>query len=250
MNQPHTHTLKVPGATVHYDVCGSGPVLLGIPGGDLRPARVVAQPVRRRTPGHDGSDLRRRRPATAGSSRNRTGIRTWQQRRRLVGLELVREHPEQVRVLVAHEPPCTRLLDDADEHLAFDREVYDTYRAEGVGPAMGKFMAAAGLDQGEPPPADSTPEMDEAMARMGKMEFFLAHMWLPLTEYAPDTSQLGSLPITVAVGEASEGQLAHRAARALAAQRGQEPTVFPGDYGWGGNAEAFADRLDEVLSRY
>ena len=169
----------------------------------------------------------------------------------LVGLELVREHPEQVRVLVAHEPPCTRLLDDADEHLAFDREVYDTYRAEGVGPAMGKFMAAAGLDQGEPPPADSTPEMDEAMARMqGKMEFFLAHMWLPLTEYAPDTSQLGSLPITVAVGEASEGQLAHRAARALAEQLGQAAAVFPGDHGWGGNAEAFADRLDEVLSRY
>ena len=167
----------------------------------------------------------------------------------LVGLELVREHPEQVRVLVAHEPPCTRLLDDADEHLAFDREVYDTYRAEGVGPAMGKFMAAAGLDQGEPPPADSTPEMDEAMARMqGKMEFFLAHMWLPLTEYAPDTSQLGSLPITVAVGEASEGQLAHRAARALAEQLGQAAAV--GDHGWGGNAEAFADRLDEVLSRY
>jgi len=162
----------------------------------------------------------------------------------------VREHPEQVRVLVAHEPPCTRLLDDADEHLAFDREVYDTYRAEGVGPAMGKFMAAAGLDQGEPPPADSTPEMDEAMARMGKMEFFLAHMWLPLTEYAPDTSQLGSLPITVAVGEASEGQLAHRAARALAEQLGQAAAVFPGDHGWGGNAEAFADRLDEVLSRY
>jgi len=138
----------------------------------------------------------------------------------LVGLELVREHPEQVRVLVAHEPPCTRLLDDADEHLAFDREVYDTYSAEGVGPAM------------------------------GKMEFFLAHMWLPLTEYAPDTSQLGSLPITVAVGEASEGQLAHRAARALAEQLGQAAAVFPGDHGWGGNAEAFADRLDEVLSRY
>ena len=169
----------------------------------------------------------------------------------LVGLELVREHPEQVRVLVAHEPPCTRLLDDADEHLAFDREVYDTYRAEGVGPAMGKFMAAAGLDQGEPPPADSTPEMDEAMARMqGKTEFFLAHMWLPLTEYAPDTSQLGSLPITVAVGEASEGQLAHRAAGALAEQLGQEPTVFPGDHGWGGEPEAFATRLDEVLSTY
>jgi hypothetical protein len=117
---------------------------------------------------------------------------------------------------------------------------------------MGKFLATAGLDQGEPqPPVESTPEMDEAMARMqGNMEFFLGHMWMPLSDYVPDTSQLRSLPIAVAVGEASEGQLAHRAARALAEQLGQEPAVFPGDHGWGGEPEAFARRLDEVLGAY
>ncbi len=155
-------------------------------------------------------------------------------------------------MLVAHEPPATRLLDDADEHLAFDREVYDTYRSEGVGPAMGKFLAMAGLDQGEPqPPVESTPEMDEAMARMqGNMDFFLGHMWMPLTGYLPDSLRLKSLPIVVAVGEASEGQLAHRAAGALAEQLGQEPTVFPGDHGWGGEPEAFASRLDDVLRAY
>ena len=113
-------------------------------------------------------------------------------------------------------------------------------------------MAAAGLDQGELEPAvESTPEMDEAMARMqGNMDFFLGHMWMPLTGYLPDTLRLKSLPIVVAVGEASEGQLAHRAAGALAEQLGQEPTVFPGDHGWGGEPEAFASRLDEVLRTY
>ncbi len=133
-------------------------------------------------------------------------------------------------MLVVHEPPCTRLLDDADEHVAFAREVYDTYRSEGVGPAMGKFLAAAGLDQGEAQPSvESTPEMDEAMARMqGNMDFFLGHMWMPLTDYVPDTSQLRSLPIVVAVGEGSEGQLAHRAAGALAEQTGAGACRVPG----------------------
>jgi len=117
---------------------------------------------------------------------------------------------------------------------------------------MGKFLAGAGLGQGEPqPPVESTPEMDEAMARMqGNMEFFLGHMWMPLTGYVPDTSRLKSLPIVVAVGGASEGQLAHRAARALAEQLGQEPTGFLGDHGWGGEPDAFASRLDEVLRSY
>ncbi len=275
MTQTHTDTLKVPDATLHYEVRGSGPVLLCIPGGpadgggfapirDLLADRytVVTYDPRglSRSP-FDGEpqdttvqtfadDAHRLLAAVGnepayvlGSSSSGGG---------LVGLELVADHPEQVQALVAHEPPTTRLLDDADEHVAFAREVYDTYLSEGVGPAMGKFLATAGLDQGEPqPPVESTPEMDEAMARMqGNMEFFLGHMWMPLSDYVPDTSQLRSLPIAVAVGEASEGQLAHRAARALAEQLGQEPAVFPGDHGWGGEPEAFARRLDEVLGAY
>ena len=171
----------------------------------------------------------------------------------LVGLELVSRYPEQVRVLVAHEPPLTRLLDDADEHTRFAREVYETYRSEGIAPAMGKFAAGAGLDQGPPEaPVDPTPEMAEAMARMqGNMEFFLGHMWLPLGDYAPEISGLRSLPIVVGVGEASEGQLAHRAALALAEQLGKEPTVFPGGHsGIGSHPEAFAGCLHEVLRTY
>lgn len=171
----------------------------------------------------------------------------------LVGLELATRHPEQVRALVAHEPPLTRLLDDADEHARFGREVYDTYLSEGVGPAMGRFLASAGLE-GEPPqpPAGPTPEMAEAMARMqGNFDFFLGHMFLTFGDYAPDLPRLRSLPITVAVGEASEGQLAHRAAVALAERLGKEPTCFPGDHGgFNSHPEDFARRLDEVLGTH
>jgi hypothetical protein len=139
-----------------------------------------------------------------------------------------------------------------DEHAKFAREVYDTYRSEGIGPAMGKFAAGTGLDQDQPWPVDPTPEIAEAMARMqGNLDFFLGHMWLPLGDYAPDISRLRSPLITVAVGEASEGQLAHRAAVTLAEQLGKEPTVFPGGHsGTITQPEAYAGCLHEVLSTY
>jgi pimeloyl-ACP methyl ester carboxylesterase len=151
----------------------------------------------------------------------------------LVGFELVSRYPEQVRALLAHEPPLARLLDAADEDVALWLEVHDTYLSEGVGPAMGKFLAAAGLEQNAPqPPADPTPEVAEAMAGMQRnLEFFLGHMWRPMADYAPDIPRLRSLPIEVAVGEASEGQLAYRAGMALAERLGKESAVFPGDHG-------------------
>ena len=274
MNQSRTDRLEVPGATLHYEVGGAGPVLLLIPGGPadaggFAPIRDVLSD-RYTVVTYDPRGLSR---SPLGGEPRDTTVQTFAHDAHLrpaalgtepayvlgdsggalVGLELVSWHPEQVRVLVAHEPPLTRLLDDAEEHARFAREVYDTYRAEGVGPAMRKFAAGAGLVQDPPqPPVDPPPEMYEAMARMqGNLDFFLGHMWLPLGDYAPDISRLRSRPIAVAVGEASEGQLAHRAALTLAEQLGRQPTVFPGGYsGIGSRPEAFAGRLHEVLSTY
>lgn len=274
MNQPRTDTLKVPDATLHYEVSGTGPVLLLIPGGPadssgFAPIRSVLSD-RYTVVTYDPRGLSRSR--FDGEAQDTT-VQTFADDAHkllaalgsepayvlgssggaLVGFELLTRHPEQVRALVAHEPPLTHVLDDADTHAAFSREIYDTYRSEGVGPAMGKFLAAAGLGQNAPqPPADPSPEMVEAMARMQKnLDFFLAHMWLPLGDYSPDLSQLRSLPVTVAVGEASKGQLAYRTAEALAEKLGKEATVFPGDHGgFSSHPEAFASRLHEVLSAY
>ncbi len=271
MNWSRTDTLKVPGATLHYEVCGTGPVLLLIPGGPadaggFAPIREVLSD-RYMVVTYDPRGLSRSpldgepQDVTVGTfaddaHRLLAALGTEpayvlaSSGGALVGLELVSRHPEQVRAMVAHEPPLTRLLDDANEHARFAREVHDTYLSEGVGPAMGKFLASAGLDQNPPqPPAGPTPEMAEAMARMqGNLNFFLGHMWLPLGDYAPDISRLRSAPITVAVGEASEGQLAYRAAVALAERLGKELTVFPGGHsGIGSQPEAFAGRLHEVL---
>ena len=74
--------------------------------------------------------------------------------------------------------------------------------------------------------------MSEAIAPTpSNPDFFLDHMWLPMADYAPDIPRLKSLPVAVAVGETSAGQLAYRSAVALAEQLGKEPAVFPGDHG-------------------
>ena len=274
MNRSSTNTLKVSGATLHYEVCGTGPVLLLIPGGPAdagafapiknelsdRYTVVTYDPRGLSRSPFDGepqdttaqtfADDAHRLLAVIGSD---PAYVLGSSGGALVGLELVSRHPEQVRALVAHEPPLTRLLDDADEHARFAREVHDTYLSEGIGPAMGKFLASAGLDQDPPqPPAGSTPEIAEAMTRMqGNFDFFLGHMFLTLGSYEPDIARLRSLPITVAVGEASEGQLAYRAAVALSARLGKEPAVLPGGHGgFNSHPRAFARRLDEVLGAY
>ena len=274
MNQFRADTLKVPGATLHYEVRGTGPLLLLIPGGPadssvFAPIRSVLS-ERYKVVTYDPRGLSR---STFDGEPQDTTVQTFADDAHrllaaidtqpayvlgssggaLVGFELVSQYPEQVRALVAHEPPLARLLNDADEDVALWEEVYDTYRSEGVGPAMGKFLAAAGLDQGEArPPVDPPPEVAEAMARTQRnLEFFLGHMWLPMADYAPDVGRLRPLPITVAVGETSERQLAYRAGVALAEQLGKEPTIFPGDHGgFRSHPEAFARRLDEVLSTY
>ncbi|HEX7022278.1 MAG TPA: alpha/beta hydrolase [Trueperaceae bacterium] len=264
-----TGTLKIRGATLHFETCGSGPVLLLIPGGpaDARTFSALRSALADRysVATYDPRGLSR--SAFDGTPQDTT-IETFADDAHqllamlggepayvlghsggaLVGLELATQHPEQVRALVAHEPPLSRLLDDSDEQRRFAQDVYDTYRSQGVGPAMGKFMASAGLGQ---EPAEPAPDTDEAMARMqANLEFFLGHMWLPLADYQPDLVSLRSRPITVAVGEASHGQLAHRAGLALAGHLGRQAAVFPGGHaGPSSHPEAFARCLHEAFGR-
>jgi pimeloyl-ACP methyl ester carboxylesterase len=60
-------------------------------------------------------------------------------------LALVARHPEQVRTLVAHEPPATEVLPDGEQALAAAVAIHETYEREGFGPAMAKFIALTSL---------------------------------------------------------------------------------------------------------
>src|SRR5438309_7742859 len=177
MNTPvtvKTETLKVPGASIYYEVRGSGPVLVMMPG---RPADAGAF---RRIGGYLESDYTVVTYDPRGLSHSPLGRPIQDERivqtaaddvHRLlaaitkepafvfassggavIALELVASHPEQVRTLVPHEPPALALLPDPSRERAASAEIVQTYRTAGIGPAMGKFMAQTRIRTGPPPP--------------------------------------------------------------------------------------------------
>ena len=60
-------------------------------------------------------------------------------------LALVARHPEQVRTLVAHEPPAVALLPDRDAVRAAAVAIHETYMRDGFGPAMAKFIGLTSI---------------------------------------------------------------------------------------------------------
>ena len=178
MTQTKTAILKVPGASLYYEVTGAGPILLMIPGAPADAgafAAIAGQLADRYTvvtydwrgssrspldepPGDlpdglpmqvQGDDAGHLLAALADGPAYVLGCSGGA----LTGLDLAARHPEQVGTLVAHEPPAWNLLpDSAGWRTAFQR-VHETYRGDGAGPAMQQFITAA-VRAGGPPPAD------------------------------------------------------------------------------------------------
>lgn len=171
-----------------------------------------------------------------------------------IALELAARHPEQVRTLVAHEPPSPALLSDPARARADMADVVQTYRSAGIGPAMQTFMVHARIRSGPPPPppGEPTPEMREAMAQMQRnMDFWLGHYFQAIADYEPDFDGLksGSTRIVPAVGEESRGELAHDGGLGLAERLGTVAVEFPGAHGgFDSHAPEFANKLRAVLA--
>jgi pimeloyl-ACP methyl ester carboxylesterase len=280
MNTPatvKTETLKVPGASIYYEVRGSGPVLLMMPGGpaDAGAFRRIAGYLESGytvvtydprglshstldAPVNDerivqifADDAHRLLSATSKEAAfvfaSSGGA--------VIALELAARHPEQVRTLVAHEPPSPVLLSDPARARADMEEIVQTYRSAGIGPAMQKLMVQTRMRSGPPPPppGEPTAEMREGMAQMQRnMDFWFGRYFRAVGEHEPDFDALksGSTRIVPAVGDASRGELAHEGGLGLAERLGTEAVVFPGAHGgFDSHAPEFATKLREVLAR-
>jgi pimeloyl-ACP methyl ester carboxylesterase len=179
-------------------------------------------------------------------------------------LALVAKHPEEVRTLVAHEPPLASVLPDREHALAAARAVHETYERSGWGAGMAHFFAVVGhrgpftaevVGQPAPDPAMFGLPTEDDGSRTDPM---LGQHMITSTHYEPDFDALGSAstPIVVAAGEESEGQLPSRGAFAVAERLGTKPVIFPsdhggflgGEYGQTGQPDAFAAKLREVLA--
>ncbi len=281
-----THTLDVPGAVLSYDVRqaagGGAPTLLligspmgaagfGTLAGHFQDRTVVTYDPRgversRRTdgasettPDEHADDLHRLIAEVGGAP-----VDIFASSGGAVNaLALVAKHPEQVRMLVAHEPPAAQVLPDRVQALAASRDIHETYLRAGIGPAMAKFITLVSL-RGPVPAGFAQQPVDPAAFGLpteddGSRDDALAGQnILSCTHYEHDFAALraASTKVVVAVGAESEGELAHRAGLAVAERLGAPPVTFPsnhggflgGEYGMKGDPDAFAAKLREVLA--
>lgn len=259
--------LDVPGATLHYDVQGSGPVLLlaGVPMDASGFAPIVPLLAADHTVvTYDPRGIAR---STVTDPDAQIAVETLAEDLHLLlaavtsepadilassggavaALELAVRHPAQVRTLVAHEPPLTELLPEAADCRREFQALHESYQTEGTAIAMSRFLAYIGI---MPPEAAGHP-LPFPADQLRDAGFFLNNMIRNISSATPDLAALRTTPtrIVVAAGETSKGQLANRTAVALAEQLNTELTLFPGDHGgFAGEPEPFATRLRDALA--
>ncbi len=267
--------LIVPGASIYYEVRGSGPVVLCIPGGpatadafrrladELESDHTVVTYDPRglsRSPltgpfddSHaieiNADDAHRLISAVTDG----TAYVMASSGGAVISLELATRHPEQIATLVAHETPCAAVLEDVEGARAGFIDITDTYTSAGLGAAFPKFITQSRVKGGPPPQpqGDPTPEQIEAGKMFQRnMDFWFGHTMRAIGLYEPDFDALRKAPcrIVSGVGEDSRGELAHEGALGLARILGSEPAYFPGAHGgFDSHAPEFASRLREVF---
>src|SRR4029453_8831332 len=164
--QVTTHTLDTPGATLTYDVrnkdlstaaASTKLVLIGFPMAaagfgtlanhftdrtvvtyDPRGSErsVKTDPTRQATPDDHAGDLHRLIQAIGGGPVDLFATSGGA----VNALALVSKHPDDVRTLVAHEPPLASILDDREHALTACRAVYESYQQRGWGAGMAHFF--------------------------------------------------------------------------------------------------------------
>ena len=254
--------LERPGATLSYDVSGSGPLLLLIPGGamdsqpfaGLQAALSGRFTVVRYDARGIGSSAFTGEPhpiTVAGQaddalalidalSPDEPAFVLGSSGGALTGLDLVTRFPDRVRRLVAHEPPLNGLLPESSDEE--DDELRRIHREQGPAAATVAFLAVTGLDGGSPADPDRLPP-----DLVSNFDVFYRWMFDDIGAYRADVEALRSRPVVVAVGEASD-QGAERTARELARQLGHDPVVVVGEHvGFAEDPERFATEVTPLL---
>ncbi|MFI5286375.1 MAG: alpha/beta fold hydrolase [Candidatus Dormibacteria bacterium] len=182
----------------------------------------------------------------------------------VTALALVAAFPDDVTVLVAHEPPFVQVLPDAEAAERAIAQFRDAYAAEGWGAGMAAFIAMTSWrgEFTEEYFARSTTDPAQFGMPTGdngsRDDPLLSDRSSAITAYRPDFDALVAAPtrVMIAVGEESAGTFTGRTSVAAAELLGQQATIFPshhggfvgGDSGYAGQPEAFARKLRDVLA--
>ncbi len=287
MTEPKTHTLDVPGAVLTYDVrsndASTRPVLLiiGSPMGAAGFVTLAGHFTDRTVVTYDPRGVERSR-RTDGATQTTPDEHADDLHRLITALgsgpvdvfassggavnalALVARFPEQVRTLVAHEPPAAQVLPDREPLLAATTDIHDTYLQRGFGPAMAKFIALVSYDGPVPAGFGTGPGPDPAAFGLPagddgtRADPLVGQNIITCTHYRHDFDALRAAPtrIVIGVGATSGNAMAGRAGTAVAERLGTPPVTFPGghdgflggEYGGFGEPDAFAATLREVLA--
>jgi len=168
-------TLEVPGALLYYEIFGSGPLLLLIPGADGRGS--VFHPVAQHLATNytvicwdrrgysrsqllgaqnfserlstDATDASRLIQHLSPDSQSASAVVFGTSSGAVVAQKLLSQHPECVRKLIAHEPPAFNVLPAPVREFGASliNHVYEVYRKNGPISAMETFTS--GLSEGQ-----------------------------------------------------------------------------------------------------
>ena len=180
-------------------------------------------------------------------------------------LALVAKHPEEVRTLVAHEPPLAAILPDRERRAALPRRSTTPTSAAASAPAW-RSSSSLVSHKGRSPrtsPPSRRPTRPCSGCRPSddgtRTDPLLGQNIITCTHYEPDFDALraASTRIVLGAGVESDGEMAHRGAEAVAERLGTTPVTFPsghggflgGEYGQTGEPDAFAAKLREVLAQ-
>ncbi|MDT7745178.1 MAG: hypothetical protein QOE59_4256 [Actinomycetota bacterium] len=211
--------VDVPGARLHTEVRGSGPLLVCVVGGNgdptvfgplaeiLAPRWTVLTYVRRgfvRSPvvgeagpdklGPDVEDL-----ATLIERHGAPAVVLGSSSGAIVVLELLVRRPDLVRAAVAHEPPLINLLEDRDAIAARFDAIFATYHREGAQAAMAEFGEVTGVGIRRPPPGEEPaaipPEFHAMQERWpANNAFWFEHEYGPTRCTSPTSLCCASTP--------------------------------------------------------
>ncbi|WP_037671660.1 alpha/beta fold hydrolase [Streptomyces griseus] len=269
-----TGTLTVPGAVLHYQVRGAGPLLLISQSGEGdadRSTDLVAQladsytvvtydrrglsrsrldaPELGATLAEHADDVHRLLASLTDTSALMLGCSLGA----VIGMHTAVRHPEQIRTLIAHEPVAPRLLPD-DERARHEHELaalQDLYLRDGLGVALPEIARTLGID---PAATDTEPDLTPqpmTAQRTANFDYFIRHDFTAVIHDTLDTAALKdvSTRIVPAVGRTTARTVFdHQCATALVALLDCELQELPG--GHNGNTShprAYAARIRQIL---
>lgn len=276
MNNKETDTLAVQGASIYFEVRGTGPVLLISQSGEGTAGRS-ADLVDQLVPDYTVVTYDRRGLSRSPLDDPASGVTidahaddVQQVLAHLtddpaimlgcslgatIGMNLITRYPGQVSTLIAHEPVAPRLLSSQSERIHHEQELRDVqniFHLDGLSAVIKEIAKILGID---PSGQDTEPGITQHpfdAERKANFIFFIENDFDAILGDTLDAADLKNTltRIVPAVGRATPRTVFdYRCAQELAMLIGVDVAEFPG--GHNGNTthpKAYAARLRDILS--